>query len=472
MKTSWLAIWITSEEHIINHTQHATSLICLIAVFSTIAGLLFGFDTGIISGALAFIQHSFHIQDQRILESIVSAVPLGALIGAIFSKSSSRRIGRRQSIINTAILFVIGTIFAIFAPNIWMLLIGRLLMGFAVGLSSMVVPMYLSEVAPANHRGAIVFCYQLAITLGLLLAFIINLAFAHQENWRAMFAIGLIPSILLGVGMLFLPASPRWLVLSGKESSARRVLQKLRQPEHVESELNAIKISAHHQQLGLRNLVKKPFRGLALLTFSLFMFQQLTGINTIMYYAPTIYKYAGFHGNTGQLIASAADGIVFVLATIVSIFLVDQIGRRILFKIGYIGMIICLLLLAADLHGMIHYDMGKIALLAALSYLIFFGISMGPLPYLLMSELFPLNIKSTGMALASCANWGFNVLVSSTFLSLIHAIGISMTFLGYAICTLIGLIIAYYFVPETKGTTLDNIEDHLYQGTPLRKMGN
>jgi MFS transporter, SP family, galactose:H+ symporter len=270
---------------------------------------------------------------------------------------------------------------------------------------------------------------------------------------------------------LFLPSSPRWLILSGKEARARRVLQQIRKPDQVEVELSAIKASAHHKALGIRHLFKKPFSGLACLAFLLFMFQQLSGINTMMYYAPIIYQHAGFHGTSAQLAASVADGVVFVLATIAGVLLIDRVGRRVLFNIGFLGMVLCLLLLAADYYGLIHYYVSFMALAAVLSYIIFFGISLGPLSYLLMSELFPLNIKSTGMALASCANWGFNVLVSATFLSLINAIGIASTFVCYAVCTFIGFILCYLLVPETKGVTLDAIEQRLYDGVGLRKLG-
>ena len=203
------------------------SHIITIAFFATIAGLLFGFDTGVISGALQFISQAFHITKQhyQLQEFIVAAVPFGALIGAILSKRSSFLLGRRRSIITTAVMFVIGTLLVVFAVNVSMVIIGRLIMGIAVGLSAMIVPMYLSELSPPDIRGAIVFCFQLAITVGLFLAFLINALFI-DGNWRAMFAVGLIPSILLWVGMLFLPSSPRWLILKGRVEEAKHVLKK------------------------------------------------------------------------------------------------------------------------------------------------------------------------------------------------------------------------------------------------------
>lgn len=442
------------------NVHHNPYLLIFIAFIATIAGLLFGFDTGIISGALQFIATYFHLSASQtwLKEMIVSAVPFGALIGSIFSKPSSFWIGRRRSIIATALIFIAGTLIAALAQNIPMLIIGRLFMGLAIGLSAMIVPMYLSEISPPQIRGAIVFCFQLAITIGLLLAFIINYLFSSHGDWRMMFAVGLIPSIILGVGMLFLPYSPRWLVLKGKHQLAQRTLTILRGHEHVLEELEEIQATIGHVKGGLKDLFSTKLRKIVLICLGLFMFQQLSGINTIMYYAPTIYQHAGFSGADGQILASIADGIIFVLATLWGIWLVDRLGRRPLFFIGFIGMIICLASLGLSYA---HADQNLtpiISMCAVLGYILFFGISLGPLCYLMMSELFPLNVRSTGMALASCSNWTFNVLVSATFLTLINTLGIGHTFYLYAALTTLGLIFTFYLVPETKGKSLEAIE--------------
>ena len=451
------------------------TLIILIASFAGIAGLLFGFDTGVISGALQFISKDFGISHghQALQEWIVAAVPLGALVGAILSKKSSFVLGRRFSIIVTAILFIIGTLLASFATSIPMLIIGRLTMGLAVGLSSMIVPMYLSEVSPPQIRGAVVFCYQLAITIGLFLAFIINFIFADSESWRMMFAVGLIPSTLLGIGMLFMPFSPRWLVIKGKKNQARATLAKLRGHHRVDDELEEIEETAKHHHGSFKLLFSKRLRILVIICLGLFMFQQLSGINTMMYYAPTIYQHAGFAGSHGQILASVADGVIFIVATLVGIWTVDRLGRRPLFFIGFIGMVLCLALLG---HVYGSTDSGTVvrdlALASVLGYIFFFGISLGPLSYLMMSELFPLNVRSTGMALASCSNWAFNFIVSSTFLTLVSAMGIGHTFYLYAFLTFLGLVFCYYLIPETKGISLEEIEENLYQGVPTRDLGN
>ena len=456
------------------NNQKSSFHVIITAIVAAIAGLLFGFDTGVISGALQFIVHAFNIPhtDTFLQEAIVSSVPLGAFLGAICSKFASSWIGRKKSIILTAILFIIGTLFTSLAPEILEIILGRLIMGLAVGLSAMIVPMYLSEISSPKNRGAIVFCFQLAITIGLFSAFLTNYAFSNSGNWRAMFAIGLIPSIILALGMLMLPYSPRWLIAKNNENLARKILMRLRNTNDVDNEINEIKGTLVHKNSSLIQTFSKPIRNVTMICVSLFAFQQLSGINTIMYYAPTIYQHAGFVGAQGQILASLANGIAFILSTVLGIWVVDRLGRRKLFFLGFIGMIVCLFIIGIAYQNIFPKNEVRIlALLAVIGYIICFGISLGPLSYLMMSELFPLNVRATGMAVASCSNWGFNVLVSSTFLTLIHYFTISYTFYFYGICTIIGLIFCYFFVPETKGISLEHIEKNIYSGTTSRSLG-
>jgi MFS transporter, SP family, galactose:H+ symporter len=460
----------------LHHNQQKSYVIAytvMIVFFSTIAGLLFGFDTGVISGALPFIAKSFDINASHyfLKGCIVSAVPLGALIGALFSKPASFHVGRRRSILITAVLFMIGTGLVAYAQDINMVLVGRVLMGLAVGLSAMIVPMYLSEVSAPQSRGAVVFCFQLAITVGLLMAFVINYIFSDAENWRAMFEVGLIPAVLLYIGMLILPSSPRWLALKGEDQKAKRVLAKIRGTQDIEREFNEIKATTQHKRGGLKLALANPVRVLVIITFGLFMFQQFSGINTIMYYAPVIYHNAGFQSVHQQYLWAMADGMVFVLATLIGIVLVDRLGRRPLFFIGFVGMIICLAGLGAIFQGHWHAFSENLSIVMVLGYIVFFGISLGPLCYLMMSELFPLNVKGTGMALASCSNWGFNVVVSATFLTLIHFLGIGHTFYLYAGLTCVGLVFMAALVPETKGRSLEEIEANLYNNIKARHLG-
>lgn len=458
-----------------SQNQPATNYayILTISVVAAIAGLLYGFDTGVISGALQFVSKTFNITDAqyKLKELIVSSVPIGALIGAVLSSKFSNGLGRRRSIIFSSIIFIIGTCVTTFAVNIDMVILGRLLMGYAVGLSSMIVPMYLSEVAPFQIRGAVIFLFQLAITIGIFSALVVNYLFASLENWRAMFAIGLVPSILLGLGMLALPFSPRWLMLKGRDAEAEAVLRKLRAREDVSGEMQDIRDSVKHQQSGFKDLFSRKLFPLVIIAFGLFVFQQLSGINTIFYYAPTVFSDAGFGGSSGALLAAVATGATNVIATIIGVWVVDIIGRRALLFVGFIGIVICMGILGAAYLGYFGADIKWITLSAVLVYIIFFAISLGGVPYIMMSELFPLNVRGAGMATASCAGWGFNMLVSSTFLTFVHNLGMGKTFWMYAILSFAGFVFAYFLVPETRACPLERIEANLYAGKRLRDLG-
>lgn len=467
---------LRSEEVLISTEQKQVGnyfYIFTIAMIAALAGLLFGYDTGVISGSLQYISKTFDISksEYQLKEFIVSAVPLGALIGSIFSSHFSRKYGRHRSIIYSAILFIFGTAIVVGAFHISMIVIGRLFMGFAIGLSAMIVPMYLSEVSPPKIRGAVIFLFQLAITIGLLLAFIMNYIFADVESWRAMFAIGFIPSLLLAFGMLYLPFSPRWLILKGRVKEAKTILQKLRAQQDVMEELSEIEKSLKHPKGKLKDLFTKKMFPLVIITFGLFAFQQLSGINTIFYYAPTIFENAGFGSGEGSILPSIATGAINVFATIFGIWLVDRIGRRNLLFIGFTGMIVCLGVLGISYLGLLGTEIKWITLISVLLFIVFFAISLGGVPYVMMSELFPLKIRGVGMATASCANWGFNMIVSFTFLTFIHHLGIGATFLMYTGFTIIGCLFAFALLPETRGVPLEKIESNLYSGKKLRNLG-
>ncbi len=388
------------------HHKENHFYIFTIALVAAIAGLLMGFDTGVISGALPFIAQDFHLSqsDTLIAEAIVSAVPVGALFGAIASGRSAHKVGRRNTILITAILFTLGTAITSLGFTISMIITGRLIMGFAVGLSAMAVPMYLSEISPLQIRGAMVFMFQLAITVGLMLAFIINYLFAASENWHYMFAVGIILALLLGFGVLFLPKSPRWLLLMKRELQATKALQKLRARHDVSHEVDAIKNSLTHHNSSFLQLFKPRFLPLVILTIGLFAFQQLSGINTIFYYSATMFSNAGFSGDSGAILASVASGATNVVATVIAVWLIDIIGRRKILFIGFVGMIICLTVLGLTYLNVLGQHAKFIALIAVLAYIFFFAISLGGIPYVMMAEVFPLRIRNAGMAVASCSN--------------------------------------------------------------------
>lgn len=461
--------------------------ILLLTTVAAIAGLLFGFDFGVINGALELIVKTFHIIAQKsntysvfglftvngitLKEFIVSALPAGAFLGALLGSKITHLIGRRGALMITAILFLVGALIAAMSSSFNILLLARIIMGFAVGLSAMVVPVYLSELSPPDMRGSLIFFYQMAITVGILFAFIINYLFLAYANWRAMFAISVIPSLMLGWGMFLLPESPRWLALHGKHTRAHNALHKLRGHKHIKEEITGILNSISNSQGGFRLLLSKRFRKLLFVTLGLFMFQQFTGINTIFYYAPTLFESAGFQGYSVGMLAMIATGAINVFATILGIWFVDHIGRRKLLYIGFIGIIICQLIMGGAYSQFFGEDIRWVCLTTSLLFISFFAISISGITYIIMAEIFPLNIRSHGVALASCAYWGFNMLVASSFLTLVNYFGFANTYWLYALFTAIGLVFVIALIPETKKVPLEHIEKNFYAGLKIRELG-
>lgn len=454
--------------------------IFLMGAVAAIAGLLFGFDTGVISGAQEFMFNYFNMTEQSLYLSaikglVVASVPLGALFGAIVSGYFAQGLGRRRSLMFTAVLFLIGTFFAAFAPTIHFVIVGRVIMGLAIGISAMVAPMYLAEISPPDNRGSIIFFFQLAITIGIFVSFAIDLWFAKifesSVAWRWMFGVGVVPSVLLFFGMIKLPPSPRWLILKNRFPEAQAVMQRLLGRLDVSEEMNEMKESYARKQSGdWRALFKKPLLPLLGVAFALFVFQQLSGINAVIYYGPSIFEKAGF-GAESKFMAQLFIGLINVVATILGVWVVDKLGRRPLLFIGFVGMIICLGLMGFCLkaYGLHPY----LSLAAALAYIVFFAISLGGVPYILMSELFPLKVRASGMAIASCANWGFNMLVSFSFGILVELFGgMGNVFMLYMAFTIVGLIFAHKYVPETKRRHLEEIEDNFYHGKELSHLGD
>lgn len=454
-----------------------------IGTVAALAGFLFGFDTGIISGAQEYIFKTFELPETlttymaALKGFVVAAVPLGALLGAIFSGWFAEKLGRRKSILFTSLLFMAGALLTSFAGILDHVVWGRLLMGIAIGISAMVAPMYLSEISPPKIRGTTVTFFQLAITMGLMAAFIANYVCAnliedHTMNWRWMFGLGAIPAFGLLIGMISMPESPRWLFANGASSKARDTLRYLYDTAHIEKEADDIQQSLNRTEGSWKDCFTAKIFPLLLMAFGLFVLQQLSGINAIMYYGPSVFEQAGF-GASGKLLAQIAIGVVNVSMTILSLSLIDRLGRRPLLFTGFIGMCVCLVAVGLSLQAEGATALSPwISLASTLAFIGFFAVSLGPVPYLIMSEVFPLKVRSAGMAIASCANWGFNMLVTESFPILQQGIGMTPTFLFFAFWTAIGIFFTWRFVPETKNRKLEAIEANLYAGQPLRKLGN
>ncbi len=439
-----------------------TTFVILVAVIAAIGGLLFGYDTGVISGAILFIQQQFSLGTQQ-TGFVTASVLLGAMMGALIGGALADRIGRRWSIIVGAGFFIVGTAIAALSPNTNILVIGRIITGSGIGLASFVVPMYISEMAPAEARGAMTSLNQLALVIGILLAYLIDFVFSKSADWRAMFAVGLIPSALLLIGMWLMPYSPRWLLSKGRVPEARKTLEKIRGTTEVEPEIEHTQEELRATQGGGSAILTSPMLRLPLIIgIALAILQQVTGINTVIYYAPTIFQMAGLSSATVSIAATAGVGFVNLIATIIAIFMVDRLGRRPLLLVSLALMTLALLVLSGAFaaSGSIQSGANTLGILTAIGLMIYvagFAFGMGPIFWVLISEIYPLNARGAAMSLATFANWAANWLVSATFLALVNRIGQSGVFMLYAVLGLVTWIFVFRVVPETKGKTLEQI---------------
>ena len=437
----------------------------LISATAALGGLLFGYDTGVISSALLFVRTVFHLSTAG--QSLVAGIVLvGAVLGATVAGSLSDRFGRRLVILVTALAFVIGALVSAAAESVGVLLAGRLLIGVAIGVASMLTPLYLAEIAPAASRGAVTSLNQLCITLGILVSYLVGYSFATTaEGWRWMLGLGAVPGAILALGMLVLPESPRWLAGHNRIPEAEAVLRRLRgSPAEVAAELAVLRTDLLREGGRLvpwSALLAPRLRPALIIGVGLAMFQQITGINTVIYFAPQIFQAAGLSSASVSILATAGVGAVNVALTLVSIWLIDRAGRRPLLLWSLGGMAATLLVLAAGFAFGTSGASAWITVLSVAAYVAFFAVGLGPVFWLLIAEIFPLAVRGRAMSLATISNWGFNLVVTITFLSLIDLFGRTGTFLLYAVLTLMALVFTAVLVPETKGRSLEEIEDAL-----------
>ncbi len=436
----------------------------LLASVAALGGLLFGYDTGVISSALLFIRQDLALSP-TVQGIVVGIVLAGAMIGAAGAGYLSDRFGRRRVILVAALLFVAGALLSASATGLFLLLAGRFFVGLAIGVASMLTPLYLAEIAPASQRGAIVSLNQLCITIGILASYLVGAALARTDDgWRWMLGIGALPGLILLGGMLVLPESPRWLAGHGRPADAGAALKRLRAGADVSAELDDLRSDiAREGRLHARwnDLLSPRLRIPLVIGIGLAMFQQITGINTVIYFAPEIFQSAGLSSAATSILATAGVGAVNVIMTIVSIRLIDRLGRRQLLIWSLGGMIATLLVLAGAFYGGAPGQLAWISVASVAIYVGFFAVGLGPVFWLLISEIFPLALRGRAMSLATVANWGFNFVVSATFLDLVGAVGTAGTFFIYAILSIAALIFIAALVPETRGVSLEQIEADL-----------
>jgi SP family sugar:H+ symporter-like MFS transporter len=439
----------------------------MIYFFGALGGVLFGYDTGVISGALLFIPNDFKLTP-FLQGAVVAGLLLGAMIGAAFAGRLSDRLGRRRLIIIAAVVFTVGALLAALAPSVWVLIAARVIIGLAVGSAALVVPLYLSEIAPTEVRGAITSLNQLMIVCGILAAFIVNAILASSGDWRLMLGLAAVPSMVLLVGMLFMPETPRYLVHAGEEKTAHKVLEELPGDERPEDRIEEIREidSEEEGEVGLAALWQaKWVRPALLVAIGLAVFQQLVGINTIIYYAPTTLTNVGF-AKTSAIYANLMIGVINVAMTVIAIKIIDRVGRRPMLFAGVAGMVASLLVLGISLSALPtpHHpgDPAAIITLVCLAtFIAAFAATWGPVVWVMIPEVLPLSLRGTAMGVAVFGNWAANFAVSQTFPPLIKALGPGTVFLGYAALGLLAGAFVKAFVTETKGRSLEEIEGDL-----------
>ena len=454
-----------------------------ITLVSTIGGLCFGYDTGVISGALLFMTRDLGLSPAA--EGIVtSSLLFGAAFGALFGGMLSDRQGRRKNLLWVAIIFIFGALATAVAWDLTSMLTARFILGLAVGCASVTVPVYIAELAPANQRERLVTVNELMIVTGQFLAYSVNAGIVNaypelSSNWRLMLAIPAIPGVLLWIGMMMMPESPRFFLQRGKEKEARKVLAQVRKPEEVDKEIDNIRniIAMDSRHLNLREeLSKKWVIQLILIGLMIVLATRVTGVNTIMYYAPTVLKSTGL-GDAAAVTAAVANGLISILATILGMTIIGNVSRRKMFLTGQIGVTAVLVMIGLAFNLFFHYEVhngvsvlqGNFAgasyiILGLMSlFLVFMQGWIAPVFWLMLSEIYPLRIRGLGMGIAVFGLFGFDFIIQSAFPAMLSAWGGGSTFGVFAVCNLIMLALLFKFLPETRGLSLEEIEKKFRQ---------
>lgn len=442
----------------------------LIWVFGALGGILWGYDTGVVSGALLYIKRD--IEMTSLLEGmVVSGLLVGAMLGAGVSGRLSDSWGRRRLILAASGVFILGTLGAALATNVWTLIVFRFVLGIGVGIASVVVPLYLTELAPKHVRGGLASLMQLLVTVGIFLAYLTDYAFHDSGAWRWMIGLGVVPAVVLALGIITQPESPRWLVGKGRGDEARKVLLQLRgDTARAGSELAEIEETVRtereqNESLTFRHLLSPKLRPVFVVGMLLVFFQNFVGINTIIYYAPRLLTNVGF-GDSGAIIATMGVGALNMLMTLPAMRLIDRRGRKPLLLWGALGMCAAMVLLAVtNLSGL-----GYGALLSALTlfgiglYIASFAVSWGPVQWVMLPELFPMRLRAAAVSLCVIFNWLFNMVVALAFPSLLDTFGAGANFLFFAVMTFLAFVFVRKLLPETKGRSLEEIEQDLLRG--------
>jgi SP family galactose:H+ symporter-like MFS transporter len=438
---------------------------------AALGGLLFGYDTGVISGAILFIKNQFSLS-ATMEEIVVSSVLVGAVMGAALGGALTGRFGRRGMIILAGLIFTVSALGTALAPTVAWLIAARIVSGIAIGIASFISPMYIAELVPAKVRGSLVAVNMLAITSGIVVAYLVDYAFSGMHGWRYMFGLAAVPSIGLVIGMWLLPDSPRWLISKSKVEQARKILARARTSSDVGPEITEIQKSMKQQGVGgMKGLFEPSLRMPMIVGLGLAVFQQITGINTVIYYAPTIFKFAGITATGPAILAGAGLTMVMWVFHVLAIFLLDRVGRRPLLLVGVAGQIIGLAILGAAFQfPQLASFKSCVAIGGLVTYVACFAFGLGPIFWLLISEIYPLKIRGAAMSAVTVTNWALNLVVAVSFLTLVGVLGQAGTFWLYGAIAVGAWIFFYLLVPETKGKTLEQIEAHWRTGKKPREL--
>ncbi|MEU2069278.1 sugar porter family MFS transporter [Streptomyces anulatus] len=433
-----------------------------------LGGFLFGFDTGVVSGALLYVKEDFHLSSFE-QGSVVSVLLIGAVIGATSAGRLSESLGRRKALGTIGVVFVIGTAVVSTANGYATLMAGRVILGLAVGAASATVPVYLSEISPTKIRGRLLTMNQLMITLGILIAYLVNLAFSSSEMWRAMFAVGAVPAVLMVAATLwFLPESPQWLISHGQADRARRGIASVtdeatadelvaRAQHRIAAEREKQKRNAGAPDQGPRKLLTPDLRPALVVGLTLAVVQQFGGINTIIYYAPTIIQQTGLNASN-SIFYSVFIGVINLVMTLIAIRLVDRAGRRVMVLVSLALMAVSIFMLGlAFVVGM----NSVLTLLFMVIYIAAYAGGLGPVFWTLLGEIFPPSVRAEGSSVATAVNWVSNFIVSLAFLPLAAAIGQGETFWIFAAICVLAFFFVGRYLPETKGRDPEQIEEAL-----------
>jgi sugar porter (SP) family MFS transporter len=432
--------------------------VIFLAVVAAISGFLFGFDTAVINGVLLFLRRQFSLNNIE-TEVAASAMLLGCLLGAAGASLIGDRIGRRKSLLISAVLFAASTIAAALAGSVLVFSIGRLIGGLAIGLASVLTPVYIAEVAPARNRGRLVSLNQLAIVVGILIAYVVSWGLANlgETSWRWMLGVAAIPAVAFFFGLLFIPESPRWLISNRRRDDGKRVLSRIYGPEQAEQQVLLVEEAAAGEQGTWAEVFAPAMRRPLLVAVGLAILCQITGINTVLYYGSIIIS-EHVKGETAStaLMANVIIGLTNLICTLIAIRCLDRWGRRTMLLTGSAGMTISLVLFAI-LYGISGVS-PLVVLACILCYTGFFAFALGPIPWVVISEIFPNKIRGRAASLATSTLWTSTLIVTFTFLTMVHALGVTGTFGIYAVLCVVTFVFIWTMVPETKGKTLEQIQ--------------